>query len=488
MQNIKDRALVRMLACLDAKQRKGFREYLDCRLFNTNATLSHLYARIEAKALKNEAVPLSPKDFLKGTGVAESMLGKVFSQLLTLLNSYIALLATQNDSKAEHAATFQSWLEMGLSQDLLEREYKKMKRKFEVPASNELDIFHELRLETSYAKFRANLPRKDQSNLFEAHHELLESYYLVAKLKFLCASGNLRRIFREGERDASAQEFSDKVVAGLPAIGQAYYQAYKMLNQEPDLASAEKLFAFLQNEGAGFTDDDRRDLFFNLLNSSFPIMSQGNSEFESLVHRIYIELFSQGLIVIGGNRITGSNFKNMVSVKSRVGALQEARDFIENNQSLLAENEREALVTYCLGLVFFYEENYREAIGKFKVLSLDSPEDLLLGLNARNMLWKSYFEVYDDLNFDEHAEMHNIYHSFRVFVSRNSRISDYKKRCYLNFIRVFNRLVNIGDQSLWASTSEQLRALSAEVALLEEIVNKNWILAAIDKRIAQKEQ
>lgn len=487
MQNVKDRALVRMLACLDSKQRKGFREYLGCRLFNTNATLSQLYARIEAKALKNESVPLSPKDLLKGTGISESMLGKVFSQLLALLNSFIALQATQNDAKAECAATFQSWLEMGLDHDLLEREYKKMKRKFETPASNELDVFHELRLETSYSKFRANLPRKDQVNLFETHHDLLENYYRVAKLKFLCASGNLKKIFRKGDSDLAA-EFSEEVVAELPAIGQAYYQAYSMLTQEPDLPSAEKLFDFLQKEGADFTEEDRRDLFFNLLNRSFPLMSQGNAGFERLVHSIYIEMFSQGLIVMGGNRISGSNFKNMVSVKSRVGALEEAREFIDKNQNLLAENEREALVNYCLGLVFFYEENYPEAIGKFKLLTLDSPDDLLLGLNGRIMLWKSYFEAYDELNFDEHAEMHNIYHSFRVFVSRNSLLSEFKKRCYLNFIRAFNRLVNIGDQSLWASTIPQLSALKEEVDAMDEIVNKRWILAAIGRRIAEKEK
>ena len=486
MQNIKDRTLVKMLACLDRKQRKGFREYLQCRLFNTNATLVELYDRLEAKALKDKPAFLDAKGLLKGTGIAESMLGKLLSQLLGLLRDFVGLWAGRENGKAAHGMALRAWYEMGLDEKLLEREYRKMKTQFEGPPRNEMDIFHALQLESSFAHVMASRPRKDQAGLFPLHHQLLEDFYVVAKLKYLLASANAKHVFKDGIPELVA-EFTPERINALPAIGWAYYQALLLLlSKEKDLEAAEAFFSFLTSEGAHFPKDEVADLYISLLNASFLGASQGDAGFERLVYLAYNEMYQQGILTGGDGLISGANFKNMVSAKTRVGAVEEAWEFIQENKQFLMEGERETVVNYTEGLVLFCENRFSEAQKTFMAIVQGSSEDMFWGMAARNMIWKTYFELYESLSFEEHEKMLNLYHSYRVFVSRNTRISDLYKRMYMNFIRVFNRLVNLEDTGFRTSTAAELKSLYVEVEEMEEIANKSWMLKAIERRIGRE--
>lgn len=486
MQNVKDRTLVKMLACLDRKQRKGFREYLQCRLFNTNATLVDLFDRLEAKALKDKPAFLEPKQLLKGTGISESMLGKLLSQLLVLLRDFVGLWASREDENAKSGRTLRAWYDMGLEEKLLEREYRKMKAQFQAGPRSEADMFHELQLELSYTHAMASKPRRDQAGLFAPPHELLEGYFAVAKLKYLVASANAKHVFKDGLPQVVA-EFPPERIEALPSLGQAYYQALLLLlSTDKDLPAAERFFSFLISEGAHYSRDDLSDLYVSLLNASFLGASQGDPGFEQLVYLVYKEMHEKGFLKGGGGLISGANFKNMVSAKTRVNALGEAWEFIQENKQLLAEEERETVVNYTEGLVHFCQDRFSEAQAKFMAIVQGDFEDMFWGMAARNMIWKTYFELYESLSFEEHEKMLNLYHSYRVFVSRNTRISDLYKRMYMNFIRVFNRLINIGDANFRATTLPDLKSLHAEVEAMEEIANKSWMLKAIERKIEEK--
>lgn len=480
--NLKDRALVRMLLILDRKQLKNFREYLSCGFFNTNATLLTLLDGLQSKVLKSKKHHISQDEFFQKIKISESMADKLFSQLLAHLNRFVALWDKRNDLLEPMPATLNAWYKMQLEPELLEREYRKMKRKMDQEPASVQDIYHALRLEHRYSEFQTDKPRKDQAAIFEVHNSLLDTYYIVSKLKYTCASLSAGKVFQR-EQEILPMELSEQVIAALPAIGQAYYQAYLLLSTPtPDYDAAQCLYAYLGSKGQGFLPEERGDLYSFLLNSCFRSLSLGNPAFQNLFSDTYEALLDQGLLNLAGN-MQGGHFKNIVSIRVRLGKTDAARAFISEYQHYLEEAERDVLVTYCKGLVDFREGDFPAAISCFRKVVQDSAEDLFWSLEARNMLWKSYFEVYDTLTISEHEEMQRLYHSFRLFVARNSRISDYHKTCYANFIRVFNQLIRVGDKSLWASTAPELQALHLEVAEMNEIVHKKWILDAIASRI-----
>lgn len=487
MQNVKDRALVRMLGYLDQKQRKGFAEYLNCSLFNTNSSLETLYIYLEKRALNSKESFLSDEDLLAGSGINLKLVDKLCSQLLHHLNRFIVLWAQREDGRPGFALAFDAWYRMGLEPELLEREYRKMKRKLNKKPASEFDLFYELQLEHVYTQYQAGQPRKPRQEIFAPLQQQLDQFYHVTRLKYRCADFSAGKIFA---RDAEAMDIdiSAQELAQLPAIGQAYQKANLLLREErPTTTQVESLFDFLEATGAAFSRMDRIDLYGYLLNSGIKNLSAGTPGFDKIVYQVYNAMLKHKLLPSKAH-FSGGHFKNIVSIKVRVGKVEEARKFINDYKHYLPADEKDLLLHYVKGLVHFHSHDFAKAISHFRSIIEENPEDLFWGFEARNMLWKSYFEAYDELSIEEHEEMLQLYHSFRVFVSRNKKISVRHRTSYENFIRVFNRLIKIKDKQLWASPE----ALGKELLDLQKItldadliVHKKWILGAIDRQIAE---
>lgn len=486
VKNVKSRALVQMLSCLDRKQLKAFQEYLSCSLFNTNPTLVKLLTCLESKALDEKVAFLDHEELLKGSGIKVSSVDKLCSNLLNHLNRFVPLWAERNDARSSFATTLDAWYRMGLKPDVLEREYRKMKRKLSKMSASEFDLIDELKLEHIYAQYRVSQPRRDQNDLFETHQRLLDQFYWISKLKYQCAALSAGTVF--GNEGAGQLEALDSLeVQELPLIGQAYYAAQQLLTAEDLIpGEAERFFAFMEHEGRNLSNEDRSDLYGYLLNSCIRRMNQGNPSMEHLVHRVYDAWLGHGLLTMAG-WITSSHFKNILSIKLKVKALEGARAFVESYGKLLPEDEQDLLLAYAHGMLAFHSGRFTEAIRHFKALTFDPQEDLFLNLETRNMLWKSYFEAYEELSPGEHTEMLKLYDSFRIFVARSTRISEHRRLGYQNFIRHFNRLIQIGDKKLWVSSVPELLALQKETDNADHIVNKDWLLGAIQRRIEKQQ-
>jgi tetratricopeptide (TPR) repeat protein len=482
--NIKDSVLVRMLSCLSRKELKGFQAYLGCQLFNTNQTLEKVLAYLSSKALKAPDKLLPETKMAKDLGLSPNMADKLFSQLLGHLNRFVFVWEQRNNPQSEHAGTIEFWIGHGLEHELLEREFRKMKRKFkQEPASGSV-LHNHLLLQHQYAIYQTSLPRKDQGDLFEENHKLLDHYYWITKLKYLCASVNVSQIFQKKEIQnpslppPSWQEH-------LPRIGKAYYKAYLLLTAEdPMFADATQLFELLKESAEDFAGEDRVNLYGFLLNTCAKGIYKGRFDFEQLMLSTYEAVLEAGFLITN-EKISSAHFKNIVSLYTRLDNCEGAQVFMNGHESLLPELDKEELLAFCHGLVAFYQGNHSEAISRFRSIIESSPEDLFWGLDARNMLWQAYFEGGDELSFEEQEDMLKLYHSFRIFVSRNNRISDHQKKCYENFIRIFNRLTRTNDKGKWANTKQEFTEILEDALASEELMHKRWLTEAIQRKIDQ---
>lgn len=474
--------MVRMLSQLDPKQLRTFREYLSCDFFNTNATLLRLLDLLLEKVVKGDGNGSENEDVLEGSGINPGLLDKLCSKLLHHLNGFIVQLAREEDPGADFALTLGTWNRMGLPSELLEREYSKMKRKLASKSASEFGMVYTLQMEHIYAQVRAKQPRNDQVAIFDQLHESLDSFYVVQKLKYLCASLSVDRIFRQ-----KGKGVTDSINLGewpdLPPLGQVYQISYNLLvAARAEVSEAEKLYEMLEEEGNNFAHEDRRDLFGYLLNGCIRSMSAGDFDARGLINKVYDALLKHGLLISNG-QISGGHFKNIVSTRVRSGRIEEASQFIDDCGELLPAAEKDVLIAYTRGLVAFHSDQFREAISLFRAIVTNNPEDMFWSLEARNMLWKSYFEEVEELSIEEHEEMLRLYDSFRQFVSRNGRISDYHKEGYENFIRIFNRLIKIDEKESWADSKPKLLALHEEASAVFPLPNKDWLLAAILRKI-----
>lgn len=481
--DIKDSILVKMLSVLSPKQRKGFKAYLGCDLFNTNVTLRNLYAYLLNKSLSSPETVLLQADLVKDLGISERIVDKLFSQMLQQLNRFAHFWHKRNHPHAEYPGAFHFWMEQDLDVDLLEREYRKMKRKMETAPLSGQGLLNQLHLEHHYAVFQTLQPRKDQQNLFQRHHALLDAYYWITKLKYLCASANAAQIIRQSASQL-ASEIKIPDMESLPPLGHAYFQAYHLLRDgSPSLERAGQLFALLEENGTAFPEEDRLNLYGFLLNTCALRVGAGKVPFENLALKTYDSALEDGFLIQQG-KISAAHFKNIVSLKLRCGTPDTAKLFIETYKTCLPAPDRKVLLLHCDGLVSFFSGDFHAALLQFQAIIQNAPEDMYWGLEARNMLWKTYFEIGEQLNFSEKEKMLRLYDSFRLYVSRHNRISEQNKTRYENFIRIFNQLIRTNDRGKWITTKEEYQTILEEAKSADALMNKNWLIEAIERKIA----
>lgn len=483
---INNRILLQILAAMTKKERKHFREFLECSYFNSNPLLINLLLVFDHWLSGSRKKELTFEVVRKKIGIAASTLEKSMSQTLTLLRKFILEEELRRSQVQDHGQVL-NWLhQRGLENKWLEMESRKYAKKQSLIPKSVEGLYEEFTLSHSVVKIRSGLPRVGGESMFKDSLLKLEVFYVVSRLKYTCATLNEWRVFGGNKPEVSLDKILERLIGIgglLPSLGEAYRRILTLLESDsPPLEQVREMLDFMENNGGEFSQEDTFDLFSYLLNSCFRGVDLGQKEKSELVYNIYISMLDRGLLTTGRYMNSG-HFKNLVSLKARSGRLESARKFIEDYASFLSPEDQEILRTYTLGVVSFYAEDYSEAIALFKDVLAKSPEDLFWSIESRIMIWRAYFESYEVLDLPEQDEMDRNYNAFRISIARNKKLSAYHKSCYQNYIRIFYRLIQQDSAIKGPEQVEQLKGLYKEADGLKELANKKWLMEAISRRI-----
>lgn len=477
--DVKESLCVRLLRFLDANQQAGFETYLNCALFNTNASLSKVYDLLRKHALGANSEPLSPQTLFEGTGINSGLYPKYATQLVAQLERFIPFWEQKDDPRHGYADTFAFWQRVGLDQDLMERQYRKMKRKAAKLPPSEWQLFQAFELEHSYLQYKAGHPRKDQASLFESAEASFEELCLIFRIRYHCARLTMERFF---PLDANENGFllAEIDPQRLSLLGQAYYRAAVQLEGgEQSSEAAEAFYHWLREHQTQFSVQDREDLFGFLLNVCIRICNQ-NAEAQPLLNDVYMEMV-EGKLLNHRSQLPGSHFKNIVSGKIKLGDLEGASIFIGRYQNELGIKDRLVLVPYARGLVAYHRSCFREAVGEFRNVLDGQPTDVYWGLEARLMLWRSYYEILDSMDEEEHEEFLRQYDALRIYLSRRGHLTPKQKMGAEHFVRIFNRLAGLKEG---LPSARELQTLRKEVMELPTIKQRKWLCHTIDRQLA----
>lgn len=486
LNSLSDRLLLQMLSVLSPVQRKTFRDYLQSPYFNTNQVLIQLADVLDKWLSGNQKKPLTLALVKEKVGIAESTVEKSLSLLLTHLRNFSRLEGMQSAQQSDFAPALDWICALRLDGKLLEIEYRKYAKQLASKPLSTHQIYESLNLAHSRSKMYSEEPRKLRESLFSDPILQLEQFYVVSRLKYACARMIEWRIYG-GDRptlnvDSLKQRLLD-IGGQLTELGIAYEMTYSMLQADnPASGTVIQFLEYMREKEAVFSIEDTRDFYGYILNSCFRGVDLGQKEKSMLVFEVYQYMLKGGLLITGG-RMKSAHFKNIVSIHMQIGKIAEAAKFISEYKHFVEAGEANSLVPYTLGVVAFYDQDYLNAIDLFRKVLAENPEDLFWGVEARLMLWKTYFEAYDQLELPDQDEMQRHYDSFRISVARNKQLSDYHKACYTNFIRIFARLFHFMGSSRDKQNARKLELLLAETRDLKEIANKGWLLRAIAGRM-----
>jgi hypothetical protein len=265
--------------------------------------------------------------------------------------------------------------------------------------------------------------------------EALDELFLVNKLRYSCELVNQSKIrnrpfdFFLTEELVSKMETEQKMGG---ALGKLYYHALLTLqNKEGHEPYYEfkKLLIELESE---IDQRELSDLYICALNYCINQINHNEHQFHQEVFEVYKTLIEKKLIMDENGRLTLQQYKNMVTVGTRVKEFEWTQRFIETYKQYLAEDEAENAYTYNMAWLETEQGNYRQVK---RLLAFVEFPNIFYQLGSRLMLIRTYYELedFDDLSY--------LLNSFRMFLRRNKELTDSRRKSYLNLIRMLNSML-----------------------------------------------
>jgi len=243
----------------------------------------------------------------------------------------------------------------------------------------------------------------------------LEQYYLIERLKIVCAILSNPQSSLEETDIAEIKQFA----LGLPddknnVALSIYKKAVLLLLQHDDDTFYPQYKEMLLAHHSVFSRTETTDLFLIAINYCIIKSNRGELSFLSELLSLYRFSIENNLLIVNGN-LSPWSYKNTISAALRLKEFDYVEHFIDNFSNKLPSNEKENAVRFNKARLHFSRKEY------FKVLRLLQEveyTDVFYNLDGKTLLLKTYYEL------DEIEVMFSLISSFRQLLNRKKLLSE----------------------------------------------------------------
>ncbi len=477
------KGLIAVLKAMSAKQLDHFRLHLDFEPFEASVKLAELFHLIDLYFLSKKEPQQSWDDALERVAIKSSQLNKLQTYLHQKLDQFLAIQQIVQRPQRYHSYTIEAYSELKIDYATIEKKWRQLEKKLNNDAES-TEHFQQLSsLEAFMIKARIDDGIKISGSYFEEMQVMIDQNYILTKLKYLCASVNEASILNQpfpNEAISAIKAVMNSQTRDLPLYGQAYWKVLGLLeNSAQPIEQYQDTYEFLKRHQEALSKEDNFDLFNYLLNLSYVRLDLGEPYFLEFVVEMYDLLIELDLLTMDGI-LPSRTFKNIVSLNCRLQKYQWCLEFIDAFQKHLHLKDQSLVPSYCKGLVHFYSQNHVQSALIFRDIIHRDPDDHLWGFESRNLLLKSYFHRFEDLTLEEYEDLHRLIDSFRMYVRRNSKLSEFHHKSYLNFIHYFNQMVRHLEEH--GNSKAYPKTMHTQIKNLKFITNKKWLLDRIQEK------
>jgi len=463
--------LLRLINSMDNNQLSNSKEFISNRFKDSDEAklLLHILKYVNREdELTKEAVfkKLYPKQKFDDIKIRRAM-----SALLKKLRLQIAV----DEFSANELVVEEYLTEYLLKNDLQKQTQQNIQRRKKLTEKNEnrsrdfhLSKYSILQHSNKfYEKYDGRFPLSELNN--SLYH--LEQFYLIEKLKIICAILSNREnaknlIFSESSLQFILQlkfEENEKNIA--PTI---YKTAALILLEQNANQNFEYYQKLLNQNFKLFNKSEITDLYFIGINFCVRKINSGDLNYLPKLFTLYKFSIENGFLLIDG-KVSPWSYKNTISAALRLKEFDYVEQFIEKYSVKLPADEKENAERFNKARLHFYKKEY------FKVLRLLQEveyTDVFYSLDAKTLLLKTYYEL------DELEVMYSLMSSFRQLLNRKKLISEKHRRNYKNFIKYVRKLNKVNYLK-----KDQLKALSKEIKEAQNIADKNWLIEKVEENL-----
>jgi hypothetical protein len=462
---MKSSKLLTLMEKLSGSQMARLELFLESPYFNQGVKVLEFFRVLKAlhpRFPEEEVDKLTfPARHLQGE-ITEKQLPGLLSQLLKLTEQFLALEEWQKDERDVHYALLKGYYRLDRPVH-----YRSAKRKAEQNLKEEAErdaayFYQKLRHRLLELRHRGAETRDFRPNLQQTM-DALDIYYLAQKMQLV---GEMR----DAERTLSIQYEKRLPPALLNWFEQAPFQSvsllkayqlfYQFLDREDDI-TYHKLRKLLKESEKDFTPSDLYYFYVGLMNYQ---ARRINRKGEVRAYHEYLSLnefmLEKGWLFQDGI-LSPWIYKNLVGAALNVGKTNWANDFLEKYRSFLPEDYAQDIYAFAKADYFYHLKNYDKAQ---KLLIDLSPRDVILNINARSLLIRTYFETRQEELLLSYLE------ATRVYLIRNKLIDEDRKKQMLKFVEITAKITRTA-----SFEKEKRKELLKLLPPPKEVMHQQWL-------------
>jgi len=455
-----------LLKSLSGKELKELDKFLRSPYFNTNEKLVEIFQLLRQHHSNNNGQLDKEKIYkhlFPGKPYRDVHFRQYFSALTALVERFIAIRKVEQKQSFHHA----------LLEEMIDRNadnlFNQKLRKTNGASSFEDDsnYLNQFRLEDLRNKFLVTSAQQQnrlaqQPDLVKAMR-LLDTFYIIRKLKFYCSLLNYKTIAAVEKESILMDEILEllekKDYSDTPAID-IYHKILRTLTEPDNAENFASLLKTLHAKDNLFTQSETREMYIYAQNFCIRQINKGKTKYLSEILKIYQHLLEKEIILEKGI-LSPWDYKNIVVTALRLEEFKWTEKFINNYKDKLPEKERENAYTYNLAKFYFYKKDYSIVLGLLQEVEYN---DVFYSLDSKSMLLKTYYEL------NEIDSLDSLMDSFKIYLLRNKALSEHHVKTYKNLLRITHKL-----SRLISNDKKKIALLETEIEQTKPLADVGWL-------------
>lgn len=478
--------LIQLLSSLSNDEMKRLNRFVQAAYFNTDKYVTKLLEVLNkdviGKRTFDESVQWrvydkvfdkSPKSQAELDVKEKKLLGAKMSALTQLTKDFLTTEALK-EHKTYRNDLLLSELLSRRQFDLFQSVVKKERKVLEAQQERGIEYHqHEYMIERKtldYLLLNRNLLIKDDN--LNKMNQSLDTRYLLNKLELHLAAIGFISSLGKRKYDFSSIDAVENLLSLTQYQNHSLikiYQAAILMMQTSEHKNYGVLLKLLESEVHNIPKDDILNFYIMATNFCAAQIRSGELTYHKHVFELYKVMEDKDLLK-EGNSIPINKLKNLIVVACHNGDFEWGKNIVRKYRSYIAKAYRESACYFNLGVIAFYQKDYKTAIQNFiRVGRINVSYDT----SCRVMILKSYYET--DREYDERTAQ--IFRSAEKFINDNKQLSAAHKKAYKNFINTLINLYRVKHRTGKMTT----QSIRQKIEKFELINAKPWLLEKINE-------
>ncbi len=464
--------LISILRTFDRKEIREFRKWLNSPAHNQRQDVIDLYEYLMTGRHLSDEKFLKKQRAFKAVFPAKPFNDSEMRQTIHFLYKVMEEFLAYNELFKDHVRS-QTILAKVYRQRQLPKLFNKamgasQKTQEKQPFRNHQYFENEYALQFEKYSYLSGLGRNVPLNLQEVS-DANDIAFLTNKLRLSCIMMSHQAVFNtEYQMDMlddlllrieESQKYLD-----IPAIS-IYYYSFKAISEKETESHFLQLKEQIKLYSDTFPIDEIRVIYLLAINYCISQVNAGNKTYFRESFELYDLGFSKDIFLENGvlSRFT---FGNAITIALNLKEYEWVENLIANNSQQLEEKHRDNYIRFFRARLHFEKGQYKQAMRLFAQYEYD---DFLMGLHAKSMLLKMYYEL------DEFDALDSLLASMSAYLQRK-KVMGYHKTNYKNIISATKKLLKVKPYD-----KAQKEKLKKEILGTNPLTEQKWLLEQLDK-------